>query len=112
MSATTNGSASRWTFTNDDAVELTTKDFPRNDITVVWFLVIYPFISRLSSIWIIVFWVACDVLFLALGAETMVGLWAHVAGFAAGFGIAMLCATMGWIKSPDDEQTLLQIFRR
>ena len=88
--------------------------FPRNDVTVLWFwfLPFRPRISRISSIWIIVFWLMWDVMFLALGAVTGVALWAHVAGFIAGFSIALLCAVKGWIKSPDDEQTLLQLFGR
>ena len=86
--------------------------FPRNDVTVFWFIFIRPGVSRISSIWLILFWIVWDVMFLSMGAAMGVALWAHVAGFAAGFGISMLCAATGLIKSPDDEQTLLQLFRR
>lgn len=86
--------------------------FPRNDVRVVWFLFCYPRIAHISSIWLILFWVAWDVLFLAAGAETGVALWAHVAGFGAGFGIAMLCAITGLIKPAPGEQTILQVFAR
>ncbi|MCK4624272.1 MAG: rhomboid family intramembrane serine protease [Phycisphaerae bacterium] len=84
--------------------------FLRNDITVFWIIWIRPGVSTLSSGWIILFWIAWDVLFLGLGAENGVALWGHVGGFAAGFAIAMLCAWTGWIKPTQDEQTLLQVF--
>jgi len=86
--------------------------FPRNDITILWFLVVIPRVSRLSSMWIIGFWVAWDVLFLYLGTETRTALSAHVGGFVAGFAVAMFCAKKGIIKPTEDEQTLLQVFGR
>ena len=86
--------------------------FPRNEVLVAWILFLRPRLSHISSIWLIVFWVVWDVLLLGLGAETGVALWAHVGGFAAGFGIAMLCAVTGWIKPASGEQTLLQVFGR
>jgi membrane associated rhomboid family serine protease len=85
--------------------------FPRNDITIFWVIWVHPGVSRLSSGWIILFWVAWDTLFLGLGADTDVALWAHVGGFAAGFGIALVCAFTGWIKPTQDEQTLLQVLK-
>ena len=86
--------------------------FPRNDVTVMWIIFIRPGVGRISSVWLILFWIVWDVMFLSLGALMGVALWSHVAGFAAGFGIAMFCAATGLIKSPDDEQTLLQLFGR
>lgn len=84
--------------------------FLRNDITVFWIIWIRPGVSTLSSGWVILFWIAWDVLFLGIGAETSTALWGHVGGFVAGFAIAMLCAWTGWIKPTQDEQTLLQVF--
>ncbi len=84
--------------------------FPRNDVTILWIVWRFGNVSRISSGWIILFWVAWDVLFLGLGAETDTALWAHVGGFLVGFSIAMICALTGWIKPTQDEQTLLQIF--
>lgn len=86
--------------------------FPRNDVTVVWVLWLRPHISTLSSGWIILLWLAWDVLYLAIGVQTNVALWAHVGGFATGFGIATLCALTGWVKSEADEQMLYQLLSR
>lgn len=86
--------------------------FPRNDITILWFLLIYPRVSRISSMWIIAFWVAWDVLFLVIGSTTRVALSAHVGGFVLGFSVAIFCAKTGFIKPTEDEQTLLQVFGR
>jgi len=83
--------------------------FPRNDVTVLWVIWIRPGISTLSSGWIILFWVAWDVLSLALGSQGGVALWAHVGGFAAGFAIAAILAVAGWIRPTPDEETLLEV---
>ncbi len=85
--------------------------FPRNDVTVFWMIWFRPGVSRLSSGWIILFWVAWDVLFLGLGSDTGVALWAHVGGFVAGFGVALICAFTGLIKPTQDEQSLLQVLK-
>jgi len=83
--------------------------FPRNDVTVFWVLWYRPGISTLSSGWIILFWLAWDVLYIALGAQTGVALWAHVGGFVAGFAIATVCTLSGWVRPTQDEQTLYQV---
>ncbi|MHC4982189.1 MAG: rhomboid family intramembrane serine protease [Planctomycetota bacterium] len=85
--------------------------FPRNDVTIFWIIWFAPGVGRLSSMWIIVYWLAWDILYLALGAETGVAFWAHVGGFAAGFALAALLAAKGWVRPTGDEQTLLQIAR-
>ncbi len=85
--------------------------FPRNDITVLWIIWFRPGLSRLSSGWIIAFWVAWDTLFLVLGASTGTAVWAHIGGFAVGFAIATTCALTGWVKPTQDEQTLLQVLK-
>ncbi len=83
--------------------------FPRNDITIFWVIWLRPGVSRLSSGWIILYWVAWDVFYLLMGAEIGVALWGHIGGFVAGFGIAWICAVLGWVKPTQDEQTLLQV---
>lgn len=83
--------------------------FPRNDITVFYIIWIRPGIGRLSSVWIILLWIVWDVFLLTAGFGGAVALWAHVGGFAAGFGIAMLCAVMGWVRPMPGEQTLLNV---
>ena len=85
--------------------------FPRNDVTIVTIIgsVLWPRTATLSSGWVILMWVAWDVLLLATGAGIGVALWAHVAGFFAGFTITLTCLVLGAIKPTIDEQTLLQV---
>ncbi len=83
--------------------------FPRNDITVLWLIWIRPGVSRLSSGWIILFWIAWDILFLAMDAGEGVALWAHLAGFAVGFAVAAACALKKLIRPTEDEETLFQV---
>ena len=86
--------------------------FLRNDITVLFVLFIfYVRMWRFSSGWIILFWVAWNVFYLSLGADMGIAFWGHVGGFAAGFGIALICAFTGWIKPTQDEQSLLQVLK-
>jgi len=83
--------------------------FPRNDVKVLWIIWIRPGVSTLSSGWIILLWLAWDVLCLALDASGGVALWAHVGGFAAGFIVATVLAAAGWIRPSPDEQTLFEL---
>lgn len=84
--------------------------FPRNDVTMVWALGIYLRRFTLSSYWVILFWFAWDALGLMTGGNKGVALWSHLAGFLAGFTVAITCAKTGLIQSNEDEQTLLEVF--
>jgi membrane associated rhomboid family serine protease len=83
--------------------------FPRNDVKMafIWFPVVRTF--TVSSVWIILFYVAWDALFIVGGVTTTTAAWAHVGGFLAGFLIAFVCAYRGWLRPEEDEQTLLQV---
>ena len=83
--------------------------FPRNDVKVLWIIWIRPGISTLSSGWIILLWLAWDVLCLSLDASGGVALWSHVGGFLAGFVLATVVAAAGWSKPTPDEQTLFEM---
>jgi membrane associated rhomboid family serine protease len=85
--------------------------FPRNDVTIFWIIWFRPGVSRISSGWIIVFWVLWDIFMLIIGGGGGVALWGHMGGFFTGFLIALLCAARGWIKPTPDEETLLQVLR-
>jgi len=86
--------------------------FPRNDVTVFWVLWYRPGVSRISSGWVILFWIVWDVFTLVRGGGGQVALWAHVGGFAIGFLTALLCVLRGWIKPTEDEETLFEVLRR
>ena len=84
--------------------------FPRNDVTAVWFYAIFWLRTfTLSSVWVILYWVGWDVLFLVLGSKGRVGYEAHVGGFATGFALGLLLAAGRWVRPHEDEQTLLQL---
>ena len=83
--------------------------FPRNDTSMLLWVVIYARRFTLSSYWIIIFWFVWDVGSLVIGAGKGVALWSHIAGFSVGFAIAWTCAKRGIIKSTPDEQNLLEI---
>jgi membrane associated rhomboid family serine protease len=89
--------------------------FPRNDVTAFYFVFIPPLVlagprvGRIASAWLILFWIAWDVIWLVSGLEFSVAFWGHIGGFLTGLAIALLCAATGWIKPTRDEQTLLQV---
>jgi len=85
--------------------------FPRNDVTVVYFISIMGRTGTFSSWGIILLWVLWDVAMLMVGYFGGIALWAHVGGFAVGFTVAFLCAWTGWIRPTPDEQTLLNLLR-
>jgi membrane associated rhomboid family serine protease len=85
--------------------------FPRNDVTIAYFLWFYVWGSFRASSWImILFWVAFDLLYLLLGVRTGVAYVSHVAGFLAGFAIAFLFAWWRIFQPTRYEQTLLEVF--
>jgi membrane associated rhomboid family serine protease len=84
--------------------------FPRNDVTAIWFYAIFWLKTfYISSVWVILYWVAWDVLYLWLGTKGPVAYWSHVGGFLAGFALGLLLAATGWVKPRKDEETLLQV---
>ena len=84
--------------------------FPRNNITVfVW--VFRPSICRVSSGWILLAYVLWDALTIYLDATGNVAVWAHIGGFIAGLSIAVLCLLLGWVRTSQDEQSLLHVLK-
>ncbi len=84
--------------------------FPRNDVRMLLWIFVYIRPFTVSSIWMILMWVAWDVYYTVTGAETGVAHWAHLGGFIAGFGMAIALAVKGIIQADADEQTLLELF--
>lgn len=83
--------------------------FPLNDVKVFYFWFLRFGTFMMSGIWLVLLYVAWDVLYLAIGAGGSTALWAHVGGFVAGFGAALLCLRAGWVSPTADEETLLQL---
>jgi membrane associated rhomboid family serine protease len=86
--------------------------FPRNDVKMLYLVGWWWGTWRLSRGWIILLWVAWDVLLLTTGMGAGIAMWSHVGGFATGFGIASICALAGWVRPTQDEQTLFQVLAR
>lgn len=84
--------------------------FPRNEVKMVWIWGVFGRTFSLSSYWVILYWLLWDIGSLVLDAGGGVAFWAHVGGFASGFGIGMACAALGYVQPNEDEQTLLQVF--
>jgi membrane associated rhomboid family serine protease len=85
--------------------------YPLNNIQCIWFF-FGPFgmTFRLSSIWMILFWLAWDILGASLGGGA-VAYWAHLGGFAGGTLIVLIGLTTGLIEMTRTERSLLAIVR-
>lgn len=85
--------------------------FYENEITCLFaFWFIFPYLRwfEVSSIWMILFWLFWDIIGALVGGSD-VAYYAHLGGFAAGFGIALLMCKVGWIKMERYEKSLLQM---
>ena len=87
--------------------------YPRNEISCAWF-VFYRLSEHLgsfdiSSIWIVLYWVTCDVVMLKLELAGNVGVHAHLAGFTFGAAIAIVAILMRLIESDRYEENLLEV---
>jgi len=88
--------------------------FPKNDITCYWFS-FYSIIPRaftIASYWMILMWVGFDI-FGAYAGGGRVAYFAHLGGFATGFGVAALMLKMKWVEiNPRYEESLFDVFSR
>jgi hypothetical protein len=86
--------------------------FPLNTISCAyffgWFLVIKAGTFSVSGCWMILYWVAFNVVCLLVGAGG-VGYSAHLGGFTAGAVLAILLIKTGIVKTHRDELSLLQV---
>lgn len=85
--------------------------YPRNTITCAVFVSFYPLTFTASSGWIILYWLAFDVLGAALGLASTAYV-AHLGGFAAGAVIAITLLATGLIAPTRYEQTAIDLILR
>ena len=87
--------------------------FPLNTVSTFYFFWIFLFIRYgwfdVSSYWIILLWLAFDVLGAMLGGGG-VAYWGHLGGFAAGCCLACILTKLKWVSIDKSERTLLDIF--
>ena len=89
--------------------------FYENEITclfAVWFIILLPYIRWFSvgSMWLIFFWLFWDIVGALIGGAG-VAYFAHLGGFAAGFGITWLMCMKGWITMERYEKSLVQMWQ-
>jgi len=88
--------------------------YPLNNITCFYliFLPIPPFCGTfsLSSMWIILLWLIFDIRGVLVGGGG-VAYWAHLGGFAAGFGIGALLLMGGAVRMSGTECSLADVLR-
>ncbi len=82
--------------------------FPENSISCFFWLLYRPITFSVSGYWMILLWFAFDI-WGALRGGQGVGYVAHVEGFMAGFGLAILMLKRGWVVMQRDEKSLLQM---
>ena len=84
--------------------------YPINEITCFYWFGFWWGTFSISSYWLILLWFAFDILGAATGARG-VAYMAHVGGFVAGAGLALLMLKSGWIRMDQDESSLLDVLR-
>ncbi len=61
-----------------------------------------------SSFWMILLWLVFDI-WGAIRGEGNIGYFAHLAGFGAGFGLAIFLLQLRWVEMEPGERSLLQL---
>lgn len=82
--------------------------FPRNDVRCFWTFIIRSGTFSVSSVWMILLWLAFDI-WGAWSGGGNVAYWAHLGGFAAGFAIAIHSLRHRWVRMTATECSLLQV---
>ena len=88
--------------------------FPENGIKCYFFFWFILFCLRsfvVRSCWMILFWLSWDIVGALRGSGERVAYFAHLGGFAGGFGIAFLMCQKGWLTMERYEKSLLQIWQ-
>ncbi len=85
--------------------------YPLNEISCFYFVFIRGGVFSVSSVWMILFWLAWDLWGAAAGGGN-VAYMAHLGGFAGGAGIGVLLLKSGMIEMDRSERSLLQVLGR
>jgi membrane associated rhomboid family serine protease/DNA-directed RNA polymerase subunit RPC12/RpoP len=88
--------------------------FYENEITCLfafWLILPYVRVFAVSSVWMIVLWLCWNVIGALLPGSSNVAYFAHLGGFGAGFGIAIVMCQKGWITMEKYEKSLLQMWQ-
>ncbi len=86
--------------------------YPLNNVTCFYLLPLPPFLGTfsLSSVWMILLWLIFDIRGVIMGGAP-VAYWAHLGGFAVGFGIGAVLLLSGAIRVSDTECSLADVLR-
>ena len=82
--------------------------YPLNDVSCFSLLGFHGVSFSVSSVWMILLWVAFDILGAVLGLGS-VAYWAHLGGIAAGAGIAAVVLALGWVQMDPSERSLFDV---
>lgn len=88
--------------------------FPENEITCYFFFwcILYCIRSfAVRSFWMILLWLSWDILGALQSSGAHVAYFAHLGGFAAGFGMAFVMCRKGWLTMERYEKSLLQMWQ-
>ncbi|MBN2842134.1 MAG: rhomboid family intramembrane serine protease [Sedimentisphaerales bacterium] len=85
--------------------------FPLNEISCVLWILHRPILFSTSSFWIILYWLAFDIIFLLIFGDSGVAYSAHVGGFAGGVALGLLLINLKVIKQQRDECFLPEAIR-
>ena len=84
--------------------------YPLNNTSCL-FILFFRFIRfSVSSMWMILFWLVFDIWGAARGGGN-VAYFAHLGGFAAGFGLCALALKLNWLEMAPDERSLFDVIK-
>ena len=84
--------------------------YPLNNTSCIFVLFIRFIRFSVSSMWMILFWLAFDIWGAVEGGDN-IAYFAHLGGFAAGFGFCTLGLKLNWIKMEPDERSLFDVIK-
>ena len=85
--------------------------FPKNEVTTAWIFHYRPFVFTLAGYWVVLYWVAWNVVNLLLFGSWVAHLIGELTAFAGGFAAAFALGWLGIVKSEPYEQSLVDMMR-